>query len=451
MDYWRASLILGLTVLAVSECIGQKKEPMSPSLEARLKGFFADKEAQARALAKTENQEQSPDVWKFFAAGKEGDWKGVATIYRVLRSGAYQYEGGNKDKLLVTMAWQPLNEAFGAYEGFTDCAEDYLRMFGQEILDSIPRDSIYFGGTDPGRWIVTAFCKSHPKGDPCFVLTQNALADGLYLKYLRAMYGDRITMPSEEDSQKAFSNYVADAKKRLDAGQLKPGERVTVDNEGKVQVSGQVAVMQINARLARAIFDANPDQEFFIEESFSLDWMYPHLSPNGLIMKINRKPLAEISIETIQKDRDYWTRLVDRALGQWLTPQTPVKDVCDFATEVFLSKDYGKFQADPRFVRNAYACKTFSKLRSSLAGVYTWRWKETKSAAEKARMAKEADFAFKQAFALCPYSPEAVFRYVNLLKDQARKDDALSIAETAASLDPRNKQFADLVRTLEQE
>ncbi|HOX04467.1 MAG TPA: hypothetical protein P5555_19690 [Candidatus Paceibacterota bacterium] len=47
----------------------------------------------------------------------------------------------------------------------------------------------------------------------------------------------------------------------------------------------------INALLARKLFDANPGREFYIEESFPLDWMYPHLSPHGLIMKIHRQPL----------------------------------------------------------------------------------------------------------------------------------------------------------------
>jgi hypothetical protein len=42
---------------------------------------------------------------------------------------------------------------------------------------------------------------------------------------------------------------------------------------------------------------------------------------------------------------------------------------------------------------------------------------------------RETDFAFKQSFAFCPYSPEAVFRYVNFLL-QFRVDDALIVAQT---------------------
>jgi hypothetical protein len=45
-----------------------------------------------------------------------------------------------------------------------------------------------------------------------------------------------------------------------------------------------------------------------------------------------------------------------------------------------------------------------------------------------------ADFAFRQAWALCPGSPETVFRYVNLLTGEGRTADALLIAETAAKL-----------------
>ena len=51
-------------------------------------------------------------------------------------------------------------------------------------------------------------------------------------------------------------------------------------------------------------------------------------------------------------------------------------------------------------------------------------------------MIKEADFAFRQAFAFCPYSPEAVFRYVNLLLSLQRFDDALMVARPARNSIP---------------
>src|SRR5678815_2904776 len=52
------------------------------------------------------------------------------------------------------------------------------------------------------------------------------------------------------------------------------------------------------------------------------------------------------------------------------------------------------------------------------------------------------------AFALCPYSPEAVFRYVNLLIAEARSEDALRVAEAALNVAPKNGQFKGLVQPL---
>ena len=437
-----------LVVAALFSSTGEaQKQPrrVPVGLKDRLKQFFTSKEAQARTLLKEEKQEPPPEMWDFFKAGQNGQWSNVESLYGKLRGAR-----GEKDKRLLTMAWQPLIECEGAFEAFTEGEEKYVVMLGREILDSMPPGSVYFGANDAGRWLPTIFSKSHPKADPVFTLTQNGLADALYLKYIRTMYGDRLTLPTDDDSQKAFSNYVADAGRRLKEGKLKPGEDVK-EVGGQVQVAGQMAVIGIYGRLARTIFNANPKQEFFIAESFPLDWMYPYLSPNGPIMKINRNPVTELSDETVQKDRDYWIKLVDQALGQWLTPQTSVKEVCDFARAVFLNKDPGNYHADPKFMRNAWACKNYSKLRSSIAGLYAWRAKNSGSANEKPLMTKEADFAFRQAFALCPDSPEVVFRYVNLLIDNGRKADALLLAQTAELIDPRNSNFNQVVQELERD
>jgi hypothetical protein len=43
------------------------------------------------------------------------------------------------------------------------------------------------------------------------------------------------------------------------------------------------------------------------------------------------------------------------------------------------------------------------------------RPQNSRSATERPRVTKEAEFAFKQAFAYCPFSPEAVFHFMNLL------------------------------------
>jgi tetratricopeptide (TPR) repeat protein len=69
---------------------------------------------------------------------------------------------------------------------------------------------------------------------------------------------------------------------------------------------------------------------------------------------------------------------------------------------------------------------------------------------EQARMIREAEFALKQAFAFCPYSPEAVYRYVQLLANTGRFEDALIVADTCLKLDPFNGSIIGLRDNLKQ-
>ncbi len=407
----------------------------NPEVATQLKSFVAEKEAQANTATN-----QMPSEFKsFFNAAEKGDWLAISNAFEYFRtrSGDFYHPGPN-DERLRGVQWQAVKETWGAFAAFGEGDEKYSADFGNDIIQSVPTGSIYFGGTDPGRFVVTAMCKSHVNADPFFTLTQNALADGTYLDYLRSMYGDKIYIPTAEDSQKCFQDFMEDVQKRMQNHQLKPGEDVTQDSKGNLQMSGQVGVMEINALLAKVIFDKNPGHEFYIEESFPLDWMYPYLEPHGLIFKINHQPLPGLSDEIVGQDHDYWRSLVRPMIGDWLNDDTPVEQVAAFAKKTFGKQDFSGFTGDPRFIQNTYSHRTFSKLRSSIAGLYAWRLKQATDASEKERMAGEADFAFRQAWALCPDSTEAIFRYVNLLIEQKRVADALVVGETAAQM-PANQ------------
>ncbi len=394
-----------------------------------------------------------------------------------------------------------------------------------DVYPKMPKDSIIFGGTDPGRFCPTymIFCEGfippEKRRDPefdrrdCYLITQNALADGTYLSYIRAHYNrstqidppffvnflrsqkeeeegrtnfvarmsvpldnyftklgadiearrrkegvypmKEIKTPNPEDYQVAFQTYLADAQRRLqhdmqapnEPKQIRPGEDVHLQ-DGKISVSGQVAVMAINGLLTKVIFDKNPDHEFYLEESFALDWMFPYLTPAGIIMKINRNQVPEMTEEMVKKDHQFWTKYAERFIGDWITYDTPVKEICDFAEKTYLRRDYKGFNGDTKFVRDDNAQKAFSKLRSAIGGVYFWRISNSKNMEENKRMVKEAEFAFRQSFAFCPYSPEAVFKYVNLLVNLGRASDAEMVAATAYKFDPDNQNIFNLLMQL---
>ena len=438
------------------------------------------------------------------------------------------------------------NEQRGHLFGFWFGHDMFEPPFG--MYDSMATNAILFGGTDPGRFNPTymifsesqlpASKKRNPNFDrrDVYLITQNALADGTYLDYIRAHYNrsaqedpyffvnffrtngeeekgttnliarmmlplDRfftrlgagmekqrrkdgvyppivpqpppppgaendpydvgawlskeIYTPSVEDSQRAFNEYLADANRRLqhdmafpnEPKQIRPGEDVRYV-DGRISVSGQVAVMAINGLLTKVIFDKNPTNEFYVEESFPLDWMFPYLTPYGIIMKINREPVPEITQEMVRKDHEFWSQYSDRLIGNWIRYDTPVKEICDFAERVYLRRDYTNFKGDPRFVRDDNAQKAFSKLRSAIGGVYFWRINTSKTGEENQRMIREAEFAFKQSFAYCPYSPEAVYKYVTLLIQLQRTEEALMIAETSLLFDEDNPAMVGLAQNI---
>src|SRR5262249_43594007 len=159
-------------------------------LEPQLRRFFADKREQAAALTKQLNEPMVAEIQDFLDAGEKGDWNMVAQNY-----------------VDSTVVGQTVRECYGAYDLFVHGEEKYVTMLGREILDSMPRGSIYFGGTDAGRLLPTAFCKSHARGDPVFVLTQSELSNPVYLKYVRATFGARASIPTEQESKKTRDDY----------------------------------------------------------------------------------------------------------------------------------------------------------------------------------------------------------------------------------------------------
>jgi len=411
--------------------VSQVATPSRQGSSGLLRDFVAEKEAQATASAQAEGVELSPEYQGLFAAAREENWPRISKIWEQLRQRAPQF--GGTDKRLMGTRWETAKEIWGAFDNVQGGKVQYPTALAHEVIESIPGGSIYFGGTDPGRFLITALQKSHTNADPFFTLTQNALADASYLDYLQSFYGSRISIPTETDSKRIYE----DAKSRS---------------------SNPVTVPQINGLLTKFIFDKNPSREFYVEEDIPLDWMFPYLEPHGLILKLNRQSGAQMTEDTIQTDHDYWTKCLNPKIGDWLHDDTSVKEVCAFAQKVYLQHNLSGFKGDPEFTRNDWAQKWLSKLRLSIAGLYVWRagipqpgspapMRQTNEM-ERQRLEKEADFAFRQCVALCPRSPEVAYYYSTFLMHQKRNAEALLVAEQALRFDPQNPQLQNIVRRI---
>ena len=310
------------------------------------------------------------------------------------------FELGGAEQNGHTFGWQ-----FGAYQLDGAKAINEQLVEDEEPLPDptypppMEPQAIFFGGTDPGRFVPTYMIYSANYRPDVYLITQNALADDTYMSVERDLYGDEIWIPSKEDSAEAFNIYVDEVQRgvRQANGDLK------IEN-GRVQVTGALGVMEINGILTKMMFDHDRlHNAFYVEESYVIPWMYPYLSPHGLIMKINAEK-TPYDAKRATQDADFWDWYVRRLVK------------------------------DPMYRRDFAGQKSFSKLRAALAGLYN-----------KQGRYREGAQAFREACLLYPISPEASFRYAQeCLLPFRRYDVTLELMDYTDLMDPRNRRTGNL-------
>lgn len=379
-------------------------------MASKVSQFAQSRRAIARAMAKQFEVEMPADVERFFDAAEAGRWEELKGLWDSLsqrRRSPETTEGLQK-------LWPAIMETFGVAEVAHLWPAQKLLDYGESVLGSLRPGMAYVGGTDAGRFIPTLL-NDTSDGERHILLTQNALADGTYLNYLSFLYGDRMTTLTTDDSQQVFKDYIADAQKRLahdqefpdEPKQIRPGEDVRV-TDGRVQVSGQVAVMMINENLLSTLMSKNPGLSFALQESFPFKSTYPGAAPLGPIMELGAQGGPNtVTADAAAQALDYW-----RATAQAL----PI----------------GSETAGDAEVLRAY-----SKLAIAQAGLLAAHNFNT-----------EAEQTYRLATEMCPASPEAVFSYVNLLTSQQRFAEAVPVIETAVKAAPGNQQFQSLLETL---
>jgi len=278
-------------------------------------------------------------------------------------------------------------------------------MYGHDMLADLEKDSFVFGGTDPGRFVPTymVFGESFEKTkrDPAFdrrdlyIVTQNALADTFYNRYIRSHYtAERPT---------TFSWF----EKLLGRDKTYPEERLTFPHREEIMALFEVLMRQyqgripprrpilesdpvaLNSAVAEWIFLHNRDKKdgtprhFYVEESFPMQWSYPYAIPHGLCYEINHDKLEALPPGTAEKDIAWWDDCIK------------------------------KLEAVPGFRHDDLAQHSFAKLRNTGGNIYSFR--NMNDAAEK---------AYKQALYLWPGNTESTGNLVNLYTRLGRFKDA---------------------------
>lgn len=281
--------------------------------------------------------------------------------------------------------------------------------FGHDMLKDLPKGSVVFGGTDPGRFVPTYMILGESgqprwaKRDPDFdrrdlyIITQNGVGEELYRKYLADHYG-----PGRPAPKNAFERWLGRADQYPKKPLVFPTNdeiRGAIEKEMEKEVAaGAPNPFAPHSVVTRLIWEKNRGaHEFFVEESFPLEWSYDHALPHGLVYRINKEPLKEIPADVVKKDMDFWA---DRVKALLATPE--------------FSEDYD-------------AQRSFSKLRTTTAHLYQHR-----------KMLKEAEIAYRQSLVLWPGNPESLNGLSGLLWDRGDFDGVIKMLEPANNADPNN-------------
>ena len=293
-------------------------------------------------------------------------------------------------------------------------------MYGHDMLVDLPKDSFVFGGTDPGRFVPTymVFGESFEKTkrDPEFdrrdlyIVTQNALADTFYNRYIRSHYTTE--RPSE-------FNWI---ERLLGRDHTYPKETLVLPHREEIMSLFEILMRKfqenpgtmpnpqsdpvaLNSAVAEWIFLHNRDKAdgtvrpFFVEESFPMQWSYPYAVPHGLCYEIKHDPLPALPPGTAEKDLAWWDDYIKNHL-----------------------------ETTAGFANDDLAHHSFAKLRNTGGNIYSFR-----------NMRPEAERAYRQALYLWPANTETTSNLVNLLSSEGRFKDARDLMAESLPIDPNSK------------
>jgi tetratricopeptide (TPR) repeat protein len=252
-----------------------------------------------------------------------------------------------------------------------------------------------------------------------YIVTQNALADTFYNRYIRSHYtAERPT---------SFGWF----EKLLGRDKTYPEERLTFPHREDIMGLFEVLMNQyqknpngmpnpqsdpvaLNSAVAEWIFLRNRDKRdgtqrhFYVEESFPMQWSYPYAIPHGLCYEISHDKLAALPPGTAEKDLAWWDDYIK------------------------------KLESVPGFRNDDLALHSFAKLRNTGGNIYAFR-----------NMRPEAEKAYRQALYLWPANTETTSNLVNLLTQEGRFQDARDLVAGYLPMDPNSKVLQRLAGATE--
>ena len=281
-------------------------------------------------------------------------------------------------------------------------------MFGYDMLKDLPPGAVMIGGTDPGRFVPTYMIfgeSTQPakhQREPfdrrdLYIITQNALGEPNYMKYLRDQYTtDR--PPVKNGFERWLGRETAYPKEPLAFPTEDENRQIAKKAMENLAADGNDPETGTFGAVLKWLWERNRDKhEFFIEESFPIKWTYDYAIPHGLIYKLNKTKLDKIPDQAVKDDFAYWDKYKRKLLD------------------------------DPAYMKDYDAQRSFSKLRQTMGNIYRYR-----------KMDAEAEKAYREALELWPGNGEVIMNIASYQAKRNEYDETIKILERAMEDDPNN-------------
>jgi len=385
--------------------------PATEVVAEKMNQFAKSRRAVAHAIAQKLGVVVPVDIDHYFDAVEGRRWEEADELFLSLKKRRDESQPRSRE---LDSLFPAVHETLGVSEVAREWPAEQLLEYGNRILGSLRPGMVYLGGTDAGRYIPTLLAETS-EGERPLVLTQNALADNSYLEYARFLHGDRLNALTPEDSNRAFQDYVEDARRRYDHDQqfpheppqIKPGEQVEVFG-GKTQVGGQVAVMAINERLTQALMQRNPGTSFAMEESYPFAASYAQATTLGPVLELGVSDASQLlTADRAAQSVEYWKTTASTVGGP----------------------DENSSSSEQR--------RAYAKMAAAQAGLLN-----------QAGFSESAMETYAIAARIHPGDPEVAFRYSDLLVQQNRAQDAIPIVRAAVEAHPEQAGLVQLLNQL---
>lgn len=293
--------------------------PPGERVARRLERFVGERREWVTVLARQLGVEVPAEVTRWFELLQGGQMDEARVLYHEL---AGQRQAGESAGVMNAL-FPAIEEAFGAVEISRKWAAPDLVAFGEAVLGSLRPGMVYVSGSEAGRFI-PALLDEGTGEERRVVVSPHHLSDPRYMEYLSLVSGGRLIPLTAEDSQKAFVDYLNDAKARAlhdrkspeEPPQLRPGEEVVVDDFGRVQVNGSATVAAIAELQLKALVAKNAGLGFAMEEVSALPYLRGDASPSGPVWELRSGAGGEGGSEVSARAvAEYWQTASERVLG----------------------------------------------------------------------------------------------------------------------------------------